>query len=53
MRTEGTAVPAPVAPALVHWARYDARFDEPGAVKLWSGVDAFTCSCTEERAGRR
>jgi len=24
------------------WARYDARFGEPGDVKEWSGVDSFT-----------
>ena len=24
------------------WARYDARFGDPGDVREWSGVDAFT-----------
>lgn len=24
------------------WARYDARFGEPGSLQTWSGIDAFT-----------
>jgi len=41
--------PLPIDRPRENWARYTARFGDPGSVRTWKGIDAFTLMRHEGR----